>query len=457
MILFLADVRVKVNRKTLMCKTSGGGTEICEIKKKHREERQRAEFGALGPVPCDQVVESYTGELGNIDPDGSGCSQVAYAQDLIHDPFYVNGNYTGAGDVGRLSYDGHPGFDYRASFGTEVYAAASGKVHYPTHEELKKGNIYIGGDPDKFNALQLDTNNGLKIYYLHLSTHPRTISINLTGDTTGQNFIAAVTGTAGSTTKGKLPPKTLLSISGQITLNGKPLPGVIVGLQGYEAGLNGKQACASASINTDANGIYLFTGLAAGFYHIRPSLAGYSFLTANPSVEMAQEGASVDAAGALIGLSGNAGPCLPPHLHFEVQKKAVQPVMTATGISLAYVPIDPYGWDGDPGTDPYEKVPGVKNARLWLHVPSVDMIAPQSASPGSISLTISGQGFDSSVVDCLIMKSNDYSNPVCIQGTVQSRTSGQLIVLETLSAGTYFVHVQNSDGRRSNWKKLVVQ
>jgi len=39
MILFLADVRVKVNRKTLLCKTSGGGTEICKIKKqKHRAE-----------------------------------------------------------------------------------------------------------------------------------------------------------------------------------------------------------------------------------------------------------------------------------------------------------------------------------------------------------------------------------------------------------------------------------
>ena len=35
MIVFLADVRVKVNRKTLLCKTSGGGKEICEIKNKN--------------------------------------------------------------------------------------------------------------------------------------------------------------------------------------------------------------------------------------------------------------------------------------------------------------------------------------------------------------------------------------------------------------------------------------
>ncbi len=31
MILFLANVRVKENRKTLLCKRSGGDREICEI------------------------------------------------------------------------------------------------------------------------------------------------------------------------------------------------------------------------------------------------------------------------------------------------------------------------------------------------------------------------------------------------------------------------------------------
>ena len=31
MIVFLAGLRVKVNRETLLCKTSGGDGEICEI------------------------------------------------------------------------------------------------------------------------------------------------------------------------------------------------------------------------------------------------------------------------------------------------------------------------------------------------------------------------------------------------------------------------------------------
>ena len=57
----------------------------------------------------------------------------------------------------------------------------------------------------------------------------------------------------------------------------------------------------------------------------------------------------------------------------------------------------------------------------------------------------------------LIRQSNDYSNPVCLRGTVLSRSSTQLVVRESLAPGTYFVHVENGDGRRSNWKKLVVK
>src|SRR5437879_4515814 len=48
MILFLADVRVKVNRKTLLCKTSGGGTEICKIKNKNTAGSEASDFGGAG-------------------------------------------------------------------------------------------------------------------------------------------------------------------------------------------------------------------------------------------------------------------------------------------------------------------------------------------------------------------------------------------------------------------------
>src|SRR5437867_1035319 len=83
MILFLADVRVKVNRKTLRCKTSGGGTEICKIKKqKHRRERGlgfwRVEPRILAPQQAS--------EIGGLDGRGRAlCGQyrVSFAESVL--------------------------------------------------------------------------------------------------------------------------------------------------------------------------------------------------------------------------------------------------------------------------------------------------------------------------------------------------------------------------------------
>lgn len=59
----------------------------------------------------------------------------------------------------------------------------------------------------------------------------------------------------------------IFSISGTVTLNGKPLPGVTIALGG----------ASSATTTTDANGNYTFTGLENWAYTVTPSLAGYTF------------------------------------------------------------------------------------------------------------------------------------------------------------------------------------
>lgn len=318
---------------------------------------------------CDRSVEDYFGEVGNRKPDVSGCSKHPGYENATGRPFEVNGHYVGvAGDTLHLNYDGHPGFDYQADFGTDVYAASAGVVHYPS----SLPGLGKTGDPthaDLFNVLELDPGNGYKIYYLHLSTHPRTISLNLTANAAGQDFLAQKTSAViGSNsvetdiisapvftpTERAKPQVPKFSIAGRITFEGNPLSSVQVQLDGWAGG-----RCVTKAARTNAQGVYKFTQLIGGWYHVRPVGGQFAF---SPSFQNAivQEGDSVQA-GQLIGRSGNAG-CVAPHLHFEVRQQASQSQKALTG--LDFIPVDPYGWLGG-GPDPYTALTGVMSNVLW--------------------------------------------------------------------------------------------
>jgi hypothetical protein len=284
-------------------------------------------------------------------------------------PFYVNGHYVGSGDPSHLNYDGHPGIDYRAEDGTEVYAAVSGIVQYP---RAIVGIRYPSGRAyNWYHVLEIvpDLFPGYKVYYLHLSTHPAT----------GQSIEKE------DTTPGC---PTVVSL---------PLP-------------------AGTHVN----------------------------------------------AGCLIALSGTGGVEGSPRLHFEIHRVVpIEDVREEVRAALqcpdnaqkACVPVDPYGWDGD-GPDPYEAITSIGHIRLWAHRPIINSITPTSVSPGTIDLTIIGDGFAAGTTERLVRRSDFAELP---PGSILSQSGTKLIVRENLAPGTYFVHAQNSDGKRSNWKKLEVQ
>jgi len=66
--------------------------------------------------------------------------------------------------------------------------------------------------------------------------------------------------------------------------------------------------------------------------------------------------------GQQVGLSGDTGVPNNPHLHFEVLKRV--PGSPGTSVS-DYKVVDPYGWQGEYGSDPLETVTGMKNVCLW--------------------------------------------------------------------------------------------
>ena len=66
-----------------------------------------------------------------------------------------------------LNYDSHPGYDYMASAGTNVYAAAAGKVVSANGGCVPKG---FSEGCAAWGAVGIDTDNGYIYQYLHLGT-----------------------------------------------------------------------------------------------------------------------------------------------------------------------------------------------------------------------------------------------------------------------------------------------
>jgi hypothetical protein len=134
----------------------------------------------------DGTVEAFTSEVGE-------CAYTAPPCPAKRDGYYnstatafgANGHYTGDSSDGgtlKLQYEGHPGFDYKASCtldsqshcevgtGTNVYAAISGIISYPgTMVGLCSG----AGCASQYHAMELaPANPSFLVYYLHLSTYP---------------------------------------------------------------------------------------------------------------------------------------------------------------------------------------------------------------------------------------------------------------------------------------------
>ncbi len=105
---------------------------------------------------------------------------------------------------------------------------------------------------------------------------PASTSLDLTADVVDADFAA----------------HRFFSVSGRVTNNGSPMPGVNILLQNDTVSL---------SRTTDANGNFLFLDLVFGTYTVTPSLEGYSF---NPSSGLVSGPTNLTFAVATLSLSG---------------------------------------------------------------------------------------------------------------------------------------------------------
>jgi len=126
--------------------------------------RKTSEFGR---------VTAFTGEqgMGIADPNfATGkCRCLSGYPNVTGDPLYANGAWQYSTAPYYLYYDSHPGIDFALGWGTALFPAISGRVHYPQRIE---GDAKATA-PD-FHTLEIDPEDGsgYKVYYLHLATYP---------------------------------------------------------------------------------------------------------------------------------------------------------------------------------------------------------------------------------------------------------------------------------------------
>lgn len=106
------------------------------------------------------IVEAYNGETGSVNRYDYGGNVFGYQRADGRDFSLPLLNYCDGVSSGRcgkkwLFYDGHTGYDYRASLGVQVYATAAGTATVTN---------------DKYNTLTIDHGNGYQTYYLHMSS-----------------------------------------------------------------------------------------------------------------------------------------------------------------------------------------------------------------------------------------------------------------------------------------------
>ena len=99
----------------------------------------------------------------------------------------------------------------------------------------------------------------------------------------------------------------------------------------------------------------------------------------------------------------------------------------------------------------------VMPAQAASEAPTINSITPTQTTADTFTLTITGSNFDSGAVDQIYWEADGH---FVGQGTVQSRTSSEIVVQELMTGatpGAYIVKVKNLDGQISNGVTLTIE
>jgi hypothetical protein len=305
--------------------------------------------------PLNGLVDAYTGDEGTANCGLPNCvknSQGVIGYKNTAGSNFKDGlpNYTG--DY-WLFYDGHPGYDYPAVLGTDIYAPASGIAFIPDCDPVTRSadcsGTPAGAAVDGFNILTIDHQNGYSTWYLHMGDMVQVKKEPHVIPAQSPYQIVVVHSGAGVF---QTPQSVVYTATGLSLKKVKANP--IVGQ--YAVDQTGLYSFSAADAAIAVSITYLYQG--ADFRVVTcPNTA--------PVILHRGDGQKVPVTtDCKVGKTGNKAlnAILRPHLHFEVRKGLIQTNGSYQCLPPKCVPIDPYGWTSPSKPDPY---PAGPNVPLW--------------------------------------------------------------------------------------------
>ena len=318
--------------------------------------------------------------------------------------FFANTAYTPP--YGTLAYENHPGIDYQIDGATvedkrttQVLAAVSGEVVYPSRDSVTGISMIGLVDPSEFHVLAIKPKEPKPgdyiVYYLHLDTYKGLKSEPIANPPSG--------------CPDQLPILPLQTIKANCVIGraggwGPPSKRSPSGRETYDVHLHFEVHKVVSKDQIPTSTVYKTVR-----FLCPPEVDPTGMLACIPVDPYGWDGPAKDLA------------------------------------------------NKDKPGDPYTQLTGIENVRLWNHLPITVAISPDNVRAGApTQITLAGDGFISKSKVMAVDAKDKTRKAILLTSTISSTRQISATITASSGATQYYVYVVTPVGKRSNWQRLAV-